>query len=109
MRKSLGFTLLLALILFSCNKPPEACIQVDQDVVAVGTPVTLTSCSERALSYIWSMQGPVGAPENNIQWSEEVVTRSFSVPGTYTVTLEAYKKYSWIGDMASATTTITVQ
>lgn len=54
------------------------------------------------------MQGPGGAPENNLMWSEEVIEITFSVAGTYTVNLEAYEKFSWLGQMGSTSTTITV-
>lgn len=76
--------------------------------MSVGTPVTFTSCSEKALSYTWFMNGPAGAPENDLGWSEEEFSRTFSVAGTYEVTLTAYEKFSWLGDADSTSTTIIV-
>lgn len=100
------FTLALGLV--ACNKPPKACINTDATNVSVGTPVTFTSCSEKALSYTWFMNGPAGAPENDLGWSEEEFSRTFSVAGTYEVTLTAYEKFSWLGDADSTSTTIIV-
>lgn len=94
---------------YSCNKPPEACIEVDNTTVTIGAPITFTSCSKRALSQDWFMEGPDGAPENEMGWSDAQFTHSFTVSGTYTVILNAYSKFSFLGDVHSATTTITVQ
>lgn len=55
------------------------------------------------------MVGPTGAPENTQAWSDQQIKVSFSVPGTYTVTLEAFSKFSWMGDVGTATQTVTVQ
>ena len=82
---------------------------MDQTTVSVGTPVTFTSCSKRALSYEWFMAGPASAPENSIGWSDEVITHSFSVSGTYTITLNVYNKFGYIGDKATTTATLVVQ
>jgi hypothetical protein len=99
----------LCFILVGCNKPPTACIEIDQTTVTPGTTVTLTSCSKKALSYEWFMSGPAGAPENTKGWSDEVITNAFTVPGTYTVSLTAYKRYSFLGESSTAEATITVQ
>ncbi|MBD3637051.1 MAG: PKD domain-containing protein [Crocinitomicaceae bacterium] len=109
MRKALGLTLILATVLFSCNKPPEACIELDSNSVSAGTPITFSAeCSKRSLSYIWSFEGPTGAPENDSLRSEEVFSMAFSVTGSYTVKLEAYERYSWNGQMGETSTTFTV-
>lgn len=55
------------------------------------------------------MSGPAGAPENTKGWSDEVITNVFTVPGTYTVTLTAYKKFSFLGESATAEATLTIQ
>jgi len=94
--------------LSSCDKSPVACISMDQSSAAVGTAIEFTSCSEKALSYIWKFEGPAGAPENSIQWSETTFSRAFSVSGTYTVTLTAYQRYSWGGDGDSVSETLTI-
>lgn len=105
-----SFTALLLLFaMFSCNKPPEACIEIDNTSPTTGTPVRFSaSCSKRSLSYIWEIDGPASAPENTMFWGEEVFDWTFSVPGTYTVSLEVYEKFSWNGEMGSTTTQITV-
>jgi PKD domain len=109
MRIVIGISLILVISMVSCNKPPEACITVDNKSAAAGTAVTFSSsCSKRALSYIWTIEGPVGAAENNIQFSEESFTRAFAVQGSYTITLDAYQKFSWGGQTASTTETVTV-
>lgn len=109
MRIALGLTLLLSIILQSCNKPPKACIEVDKNSVAIGEVITFNAaCSKKALSYIWTIEGPVGASENSIQWSDETFTRAFSTSGEYVVKLTAYKKFSWLGESASASTNVSV-
>jgi len=92
-----------------CNKPPKACIEMDQTTVGVGVPVTFTSCSKRALSYEWFMDGPPPAPENSQGWSDPQIIHSFSVAGTYTITLNVYSKFGFAGDKATATATLVVQ
>lgn len=86
----------------------EACIETDSNSASVGTPITFTSCSKQALSFEWFMTGPSGAPENAQGWSEEIFVHSFTVPGTYLVELTAYKRYSWVGEKSTTTTTITI-
>ena len=92
-----------------CNRPPKPCIEMDQSTVSVGIPVTFTSCSKRALSYEWFMDGPPTAPENSMGWSDEMIINSFTVPGTYTITLNVYSKFGFIGEMATTTATFVVQ
>jgi PKD repeat protein len=94
--------------LSSCDKSPVACISMDQASVSVGTPIQFTSCSEKSLSYVWSFEGPAGAPENSLQWAETTFSRAFTISGTYTVTLTAYQKYSWVGESSVATETVTI-
>ena len=100
---------LTALILPACNRPPEPCIEIDPATVSTGVTVTFTSCSKHTLSLEWFMDGPAGAPENTKGWSDPVITNVFTVPGAYTITLNCYSKYSYIGEMRSTTTTLTVQ
>lgn len=101
--------ILLTISAVACNKKPEACIDNGQTSVSVGSPVNFTSCSKRALSQDWFMEGPVGAPENSMGWSDAHFTHTFTIPGTYIVTLNAYSKFSFMGDVSSTTQTITVQ
>ena len=109
MRITLGITLFLGLVLFSCNKPPEACITTSNESPAVGTEVELSAtCSEKAKSYIWSFEGPSSSIYNNIQRSEQVIMIAFDTAGTYTVTLDVFKEFSWLGESASTQTTLTV-
>jgi len=99
---------LFALTLSSCKKEIVACVELDTNSTSAGSPIVFTSCSENSLSYIWNFSGPVGAPENNMQRSEPKFDMSFTVPGTYTVELIAYKRYSWIGDQSTTTATFTI-
>lgn len=101
MRFKLFASLLFVILLASCNKSPEACIELDKTSAAIGETITFTSCSKHALSYIWRMEGPVGAPENEMGWSDEMIQVDFSVPGSYTVTLTAYSKFSFLGESTS--------
>lgn len=105
------FLLILTFPFFlaACNRPPEACIDNSQTTVNAGTPVVFTSCSKRALSQDWFMSGPAGAPENTMGWSDAQFTHTFTVPGAYTVTLNAYSKFSFLGDVSTTTQTITIQ
>lgn len=107
MRFILGLAFLLFMIA-SCSNPPKACIAMDQESIAVGTQVTFSSCSEKALSYVWTITGPVGATENSIQWAEESFTRAFALQGDYVVELTVYKKYSWGGQSDVTTGYFTV-
>ena len=108
MRKVLGVTLFLAFIAVGCNKPPEACIEMEPSSAAVGEPIEFKSCSKRALSYLWTFEGPDSAAVNDTARSESVITMSFDMPGNYTVYLEAYKKYSWLGESSTATASFTI-
>jgi hypothetical protein len=54
------------------------------------------------------MNGPEGAPENNMGWSDPSFSHSFSVPGSYTITLNAYYDFSFMGEMSTIQETISV-
>lgn len=107
-KKILLFLGLFTLLLSSCKKPPVACMELSTTNTPTGAPVEFSSCSERALSYEWFMEGPDGAPENTQGWSDEFFSHSFSVPGTYTITLNAYSDFSFTGEMSSTQETITI-
>jgi len=108
MRATILAILLLSLGVSSCKKTPEPCIEMSTSVAPTGQDVIFTSCSEKALSYEWFMTGPTGAPENNLGWSDPQFTHSFTVPGTYTISLTAYEDFSWLGEYASTETTIVI-
>lgn len=76
--------------------------------IAAGSPVEFNSCSKHALSYEWFMEGPEGAPENAQGWSDELFNHSFSVPGTYKVTLNAYSDFSFKGERSTTQETIII-
>lgn len=82
---------------------------MDTTTASVGQTITFTSCSKRSLSWVWSFSGPVGAPENTTGSSDEMYQHAFSVPGTYTVQLDAYEKFSFLGEMNSTTATFVIQ
>ena len=109
MKKLILAFAIVALMVCSCNKAPEACVEIDKTTASAGEPISFSSCSKRSLSFIWSFEGPISAPENSIGSSDEVVNIAFSVPGTYTVTLEVFKKYSFQGESATASTNFTIQ
>lgn len=109
MKIRLLFTALIALLVLSCKKPPVACIDLDTNSVAVGSPIQFTSCSEKARSYLWTFSGPTASPENSIGSSDISFSQDFSVAGSYTVTLEAFKDFSFKGESSIANTTFTVQ
>ena len=93
----------------SCKKPVNACIEVSSNSAAVDEEITFSSqCTENALSYLLSFEGPAGAAENNMQRSESLYQFSFGTAGNYKVTLEAYQNYSWVGEVDSTSTTITI-
>lgn len=109
MKITFGLTLLLGLVLLSCNKPPEACITASSESPSVGETVELSAaCTKKAKSYIWSFEGPSSSVLNNIQRSEQVIMIAFDTAGTYTVTLDAYSDFSWLGSTGSTQTTINV-
>lgn len=99
----------ISLTLLACNRPPKACIENEQTTATVGTPITFTSCSKRTLSQDWFISGPTGAPENSMAWSDPQFTHAFSIPGTYIVTLNAYSKFSFLGEVSTETQEITIQ
>lgn len=96
------------LLMTSCKKNPEACMEVSSTNVTVGEEVTFTSCSKDALSYDWYFVGPVGAPENNIGNSEITFTHQFSTSGTYTVKHVAFEKFSFLGKSDTTETVVVV-
>lgn len=103
------FTIGIVILVFtSCNKMPVACIEAPS-TANVGTPVTFRSCSEKNLSQDWFMSGPNGAPENTMGWSDIEFTHTFTVPGSYTVTLNAYSKFSFLGEVNTTTLNLVVQ
>ena len=107
--KKITFILFLALIFTACKKDPIPCMEIDNENPAVGVPVTINmNCSKKTISHEFFMEGPVGAPENSMGWSEHQFTHTFTIPGTYTVILNAYNDFSFLGDMESTTRTITV-
>ncbi|MEX1002145.1 MAG: PKD domain-containing protein [Crocinitomicaceae bacterium] len=108
MRKAIGITLFLAVTVISCNKGPEACIEMDKTSANVGESIEFRSCSKRALSYIWTFQGPEGAAVNDTARSEEWFFMEFDTSGSYTVQLQAFKKYSWLGESSTASANFTI-
>lgn len=92
----------------SCKKTPEACIEMSTTVAPVGQEVIFTSCSKKALSYEWYMTGPDGAIENDLGWADAEFSHAFSTTGTYTISLTAYRDFSWLGESAMTETTIII-
>lgn len=101
-------TIVSATFLFSCKKEVTACIDVEGYVYNAGSPVTFTSCSKNELSYDWRMSGPVDAPENSRGWSDPVIVNTFTIPGSYSITLNTYSNFSLLGENASVTLDFTV-
>ena len=77
-------------------------MEISETNVAVGAPVTFTSCSKHTLSKAWFTTGPAGAPENNESSSDLEFTQTFSVPGVYEVRLYAYREFSFTGEVSIA-------
>ncbi len=71
---------------------------MDKTSISVNESITFSSCSTNVLSYDWRIKGPDTAPENNKGWSDRVFTNTFSVPGSYTVTLTVYSDFSFQGE-----------
>lgn len=107
MKKLFSFTLFLSM-LAGCGKPPEACMELSSSNVVAGAPIEFTSCSKRALSFEWFIAGPDAAPENDMGWSDPQFSHSFSIPGTYSVTLNAYHDFSLTGDVSTIQENFTV-
>ena len=107
-KAALFLGLVTLLILSSCKKNVTSCIELDKSSVSTGQSITFTSCSENELSYDWIVTGPDAAPENNLRWSDRVITIPFSVAGTYTITLNSHSKFSLLGDKATSTASFTV-
>lgn len=84
-------------------------MEIDNENPTVGTPVTINmNCSKKTISHEFFMEGPVGAPENAMGWSDNQFTHTFTIPGTYTVILNAYNDFSLLGDVQTTTRTIQV-
>jgi hypothetical protein len=102
-------TFFFALIAFTaCEKPLTACIELEKTSATVGEEVPFQSCSENALSIEWFMEGPEEAPENSQGWSDIFFTHSFTVPGEYIITLNAYDNFSFLGEKKTVTKTLTI-
>ena len=100
---------IIALGLFSCKKEPSACFEIDNENPSVGSPVTFNnSCSQNAISQDWYMEGPYGAPENALGWSDIEFTHTFTVSGEYIITCAVYNDFSLLGDRSVGKKTITV-
>jgi len=104
------FTIGTITLFFSCGKveKPIPCIETDQTTVAAGESITFTSCSENDLSYIWKITGTDSSTENGLMWNDRVFTRAMSVPGTYKVKLTVFNDFSFLGDSAADSITVTV-
>ncbi|MEZ4936870.1 MAG: hypothetical protein R2799_04685 [Crocinitomicaceae bacterium] len=100
--------ILLATVFVSCKKQPVACMELSTETASVGQAVTFTTCSENALSYDWYFVGPVGAPENDLGYSEITFDHAFSTAGTYTVVHVAFQKFSFLGESDTTTQVITI-
>lgn len=98
----------LVLLVESCKKTTEACIELSETSVAVGSEIKFTSCSKNALSYEWFIEGPETAPENEQGWSDPAFSNTFTVPGNYTITLNAYANFSFLGEKSVEEKTFTV-
>lgn len=72
-------------------------MEISSTSASVGQVVEFTSCSKKALSYEWFISGPAAAPENDLGWSDPYFTNTFSVSGTYTISLTAYENFSFLG------------
>ena len=99
---------LLAISFSACEKPLTACIDIESTTVSTDQPVLFKSCSENAISLEWYMEGPDGAPENGRGWSDFEITNTFTVPGTYKITLNTYDDFSFLGEKQTAIETLTV-
>lgn len=107
-KTALLFIILSSVFVFSCNKSPEACLELEDQSTFVGQVTTFTSCSKNALSYEWFIAGPENAPENKMGWSDPTFNHIFTVPGSYVITLNAYYKFSFLGEKSTASATLSV-
>ncbi len=109
MKKRHFYVFILSLFSLSgCNKTPVSCISLSTESVSAGSPIEFSSCAEDALSLEWFIDGPTGAPENMQGWSDIVFSNTFTVPGTYIITQNAYADFSFQGDVSSSTATFVV-
>jgi hypothetical protein len=108
MKKILFFSLVCAFVLSSCKKDLTSCIELDSKSVSIGQTINFTSCSQSELSYSWTIAGPVGAPENEKGWSDRMFSHTFTVAGSYTVTLDTYSEFSLLGEKETSTATFSV-
>jgi len=97
--KRLSLLLIIGGIVFfsSCKKEPEACFTFSPTDAVVDEPVNFTDCSENADDYAWDFgDGESGTSANP--------SHIYTVPGTYTITLNVENK----GGTNSITREITV-
>ena len=104
-KKILLFSSLFTLLLFSCNKPPLACMELSTNNASVGSVVEFTSCSEHALSYEWFIE----SSDTLFGRSDQFFTHAFTTAGTYTITLNAYSDFSFVGETSSTTETLVIE
>lgn len=109
MNKKVFFLLTLFSTAFiSCDKEVNACMELSETSVSVGTEIEFLSCSENALSLEWFIDGPEEAPENDLGWSDIKFYHAFEIPGEYVVTLHAYENFSFMGTVSTIQETITI-
>jgi hypothetical protein len=73
------------MILSSCSKKPQACIEVNKTVIRAGESISFLSCNEEADSYEWNFGDGKTATGN-------LASHTYEKEGTYLVQLIAYSK-----------------
>ncbi|MDQ3190083.1 MAG: hypothetical protein M3Q58_00660 [Bacteroidota bacterium] len=85
--------LIVFILLVSCKKNPEACINVSEKEVEIGQTITFGDCSKNGFSREWFIQGN--------KYVEEIVTLKMDKPGNYTANLLVHSKNELVSDTAT--------
>ncbi len=104
------FSVMVVISVFgSCSKPTKACFTYNPETITTGTAVNFDgNCSEMTSFFEWNFGD--GTPDTAT--NESQVSHTYTVPGTYVVTLTAIRKdkVGFVGDGEPVQTqTIVVQ
>jgi hypothetical protein len=92
-------TVVVSLIVLSCQKQPEACFKADKTKADIGQTVKFTSCSENAKIIEWDF-GDGSTAEG------ETASHSWNAPGSYIVQMKVLSKNQKKVDRFSSVITI---
>jgi len=102
----LGIT--FSLLVFGCTKQPTACIEVSPSTtLEVFEAVTLSSCSEEAVFYQWTLEDKINGSAINQYFGQENIGFTWSEAGTFSVDLQVQSDNMKKSDNTNTVITVT--